>query len=82
MLPAAEKITLVLEGIGDDRVRVNSSSLDHPLVILPDQALESWRSQKSPSDPGRTSAYWLNHDAVGVAEVGYGRQRNSYSVTL
>jgi hypothetical protein len=38
--PAAEKITLVLEGIGDDKIRVNSSSLDHPLVILPDQALE------------------------------------------
>jgi uncharacterized protein len=44
--PAAEKITLVLEGIGDDKIRVNSSSLDHPLVILPDQALESWRSRK------------------------------------
>jgi hypothetical protein len=29
MLPAAEKITLVLEGIGDDKIRVNSSSLDH-----------------------------------------------------
>jgi hypothetical protein len=40
MLPAGEKITLVLEGIGDDKIRVNSSSLDHPLVILPDQALE------------------------------------------
>jgi hypothetical protein len=34
MLPAAEKITLVLEGIGDDKIRVNSSSLDHPLVIF------------------------------------------------
>ena len=40
MLPAAEKITLVLEGIGDDKVRVNSSSLDHPLVILPGQGIE------------------------------------------
>jgi hypothetical protein len=37
MLPAAEKIVLVLEGIGDDKIRVNSSSLDHPLVILPEQ---------------------------------------------
>jgi hypothetical protein len=72
---AVEKVTLALEGIGAGKVRVNSSSLDHPLVILPDQALESWRSQKSPSDPGRTSAYWLNHDAVGV-------KRNSYGVTL
>ena len=38
--PRSEKIVLVLEGIGDDKIRVNSSSLDHPLVILADQALE------------------------------------------
>jgi hypothetical protein len=38
--PAVEKIVLVLEGIGDDKVRVNSSSLDRPLVVLPDQAIE------------------------------------------
>ena len=52
MLPAAEKITLVLEGIGDDRVRVNSSSLDHPLVILPDQALEIVAIAKITVRPG------------------------------
>ena len=40
LLPAAEKIVLVLEGIGDDKIRVNSSSLDHPLTILPDQTIE------------------------------------------
>ena len=40
MLPAAEKIVLVLEGIGDDKIRVNSSSLDHPLTILPGQGIE------------------------------------------
>jgi hypothetical protein len=40
MLPADEKIVLVLEGIGDDKIRVNSSSLVHPLTILPDQAIE------------------------------------------
>jgi hypothetical protein len=38
MLPAGEKIVLVLEAIGDDKI--NSSSLDHPLTILPDQAIE------------------------------------------
>ena len=38
--PAAEKVTLALEGIGDGKVRVNSASLDHPLTILPDQAIE------------------------------------------
>jgi hypothetical protein len=36
MLPAAEKITPVLEGIGDDKILANSSSLDHSLVILAD----------------------------------------------
>jgi hypothetical protein len=36
MLPAAEKITLVLEGIGDGKIRLNSSSLDHPLTIPAD----------------------------------------------
>jgi hypothetical protein len=30
MLPAGEKITPVLEGIGDDKIRVNSSSLARP----------------------------------------------------
>jgi hypothetical protein len=40
MLPAAEKIVLVLEGIGDDKIRVNSSSLDHPLTIPADHGIE------------------------------------------
>jgi hypothetical protein len=40
MLPAGEKIVLVLEAMGDDKIRVNSSSLNHPLTILPDQAIE------------------------------------------
>jgi hypothetical protein len=40
MLPAGEKIVRVLEGIGNDKIRVNSSNLDHPLTILPDQAIE------------------------------------------
>jgi hypothetical protein len=40
MLPAAQKIVLMLEGIGDDKVRVNSSSLDHPLVIPLEQGIE------------------------------------------
>ena len=38
--PAVEKVTLVLEGIGMGKVRVNSASLDHPFVILAGEALE------------------------------------------
>jgi hypothetical protein len=67
MLPAGEKIVLVLEGVGDDKIRVNSSSLDHPLVILADQGLEIVAIQKKVM-VGRVtrSAYWLNHDPSGL----------------
>jgi hypothetical protein len=60
VLPAAEKSVLVLEGIGDDKIRVNSSSLDHPLTILPDQGIEIVAIEKKVM-VGRTSrsAYWL-----------------------
>ena len=73
MLPADEKIVLVLEGIGDDKIRVNSSSLVHPLTIPPDQAIEIVAIEKKVM-MGRTmrSAYWLNHDPSGLVEAGYG----------
>ena len=40
MLPASEKIVMAVEGIGDNKFRLNTLSLDHPLVILADQAIE------------------------------------------
>jgi hypothetical protein len=36
MLPAAATVVLT----PDDKIRINSSNLDQPLTILPDQALE------------------------------------------
>jgi uncharacterized protein len=43
LLPAGEKIVVVLEAIGDGKLRLNSMSLDYPLTILPDQGIEiSW----------------------------------------
>jgi predicted amino acid-binding ACT domain protein len=65
MLPAAEKIVLVLEGIGDDKIRINSSSLDNPVTILADQGIEIVGIEKKVME-GRTmrSAYWLNHDPI------------------
>ena len=36
--PGVEKVTLVFEGVGAGKIRVNSSSFDHPLTILDDQA--------------------------------------------
>jgi hypothetical protein len=37
LVSRAEKLTLVLEAIGDDKVRVNSASLDNPLILLTDE---------------------------------------------
>jgi hypothetical protein len=67
--PAAEKITLVLEGIGDNKIHVNSSSL----TILPDQGIEFVGIAKKVM-VGRVTrpAYWLNHDPSGLVEAGYG----------
>ena len=68
--PAVEKVTLVLEGIGDGKVRVNSASLDHPLTILPDQGIEIVGIERKVM-VGRAmrSAYWLNHDPSGLVEA-------------
>jgi hypothetical protein len=59
-MPALTPIVLVLEGIGDDKIRVNSSSLDHPLTIPADQGIEIVAIEKKVM-VGRTarSAYWL-----------------------
>jgi hypothetical protein len=71
--PAAEKIVLVLEGIAGGKVRVNSSSLDYPFVILAGEALEIVGIEKKimMGRVGR-SAYWLDHDPSGLIEAGYG----------
>jgi hypothetical protein len=69
MLPAAEKIVLVLEGIGDDKIRANSSSLDHALTILPDQGIGIVAIEKKVMvGRVRRSAYWLNHDPSGLVD--------------
>jgi hypothetical protein len=46
-IPRCEKCTLVIEAIGGDKVRVNHQSLDSPLVILANQALEIIAAGKS-----------------------------------
>jgi len=74
MLPAAEKVVLVLEGIGDDKIRINSSSLDHPVVILADQSLEIVVIAKTLyCTRVARSAYWLNIDPTGMVEGATGR---------
>ena len=58
---------------GDDKICINSSSLDHPVVILADQSLEIAEIAKTLycAKVGR-SAYWLNIDPTGMVEAGYG----------
>ena len=51
--PAVEKVTLVLEGIGMGKVRVNSASLDHPFVILAGEALEIVGNREEDHDGAR-----------------------------
>lgn len=72
-LPWAEKCTLVLEAIGDDKVRVNHQSLDSPLVILADQALEVVAIGKT-LHIARVlrDAEYIDVDLSGMAEAGYG----------
>jgi hypothetical protein len=59
-----------LEGIGDDKIRVNSSSLDHPLTILADQSIEIVGIEKKVM-VGRAMRS-ANHDPSGMVKTGYG----------
>ena len=70
LLPASEKNG---PDAGDDKIRINSSSLDHPVVILADQSLEIAEIAKTLycAKVGR-SAYWLNIDPTDMIEAGYG----------
>ena len=65
--PAVEKVTLVLEGIGEGKVRVNSASLDNLFVILAGKALEIVGiAKKIMMGRAMRSAYWLDHDPSGL----------------
>jgi hypothetical protein len=70
---AVERVTLVLEGIGAGKVRVNSSSLDQPIVILANEALEIVGiAKKIMMGRIERSACWLDPDPTGMVEAGYG----------
>jgi hypothetical protein len=64
-------LAVLLGGIVHDKIRVNSSSLDHPLVILPDQGIEIvaiekkvmvGRTMRSQPRPNRASRGGLRSD--------------------
>jgi predicted CXXCH cytochrome family protein len=69
LAPGAAK----LEAIGGDEVRVNSASLDNPLVVLANQALKVLALDK-PLHVRRTprSAEFLQHRPQGFSEAGRG----------
>ena len=57
---------------GDDKIRINSSSLDHPVVTLADQSLEIVELAKTLYCTRVVrSAYWLNIDPTGMVEAVY-----------
>jgi hypothetical protein len=73
VLPRAEKCTLVIETIGDDKVRVNHQSLDAPLVILANQALEVVAIGKSLHIArALRSADYIDVELTGLVDAGYG----------
>jgi uncharacterized protein len=71
VIPRAEKVTVVLEAVGDDKVRVNAMSLDSPLVILANEALEVVAVGKT-LHVARVlrSAEYIDVDLSGMAEAG------------
>jgi hypothetical protein len=73
VIPRAEKCTLVIEAIGDDKVRVNHQSLDAPLIILANQALEVVAVGKTLHVArALRSAEYIDVDLSGLAGAGYG----------
>jgi hypothetical protein len=61
-----------VKAIGDGKVRVNSASLDNPLVILADQALEVVAIEKQLHVcRAPRHADFLNIDPTGFSSAGY-----------
>jgi hypothetical protein len=69
----SDKATLVLEAVGDGKVRVNCQSWEDARVILADQALEVVALGKTlhVSRAARPLEY-LNVELTGLEEAGYG----------
>jgi hypothetical protein len=62
-----------IEAIGDDKVRVNHQSLDAPLVILANQALEVVAIGKSLHIArALRSADYIDVELTGLVDAGYG----------
>jgi hypothetical protein len=69
----SDRVTLVFEAIGDDKVRVNCPSWDDAKTILGDEALQVVALGKT-LRVARTDrpAEYLNIDPSGLAEAGCG----------
>jgi hypothetical protein len=67
------KVTVTLEPIGDDKVRVNHASWTDAKVILADQALEVLAvGKRLYLCRGERPAAYLNLDMTGLVDAGYG----------
>ena len=68
-----EKVTMVFEAIGDDKVRVTSQGWDDAKVILADQALEVTGMGKTMvAARVQRDLEFLNVELNGLAAAGYG----------
>jgi hypothetical protein len=80
LVPRAEKLVLVLEAIGDDKERVNSTSIDNPLVTLKIRRLRLSRSGSGFMDaerPGTRNS--LTSTQPALARRATGRKRTDGS---
>jgi hypothetical protein len=59
--------------LGNDKVRVNWSSLEGPLTILADWSLEvAGLGKQVMARRVARAAEWLNRDPTGMVDAGYG----------
>ena len=72
-LYVGERLTVVFEAIGDDKVRVNASSWSDAVVIRAEEALEVLAIGKRLFIcRGERPASYLNLDMTGMTDAGYG----------
>jgi hypothetical protein len=66
-------VTITLEPVGDDKVRINTHAWDNPKVILAHEALEVLAlGKRLYLCRGERPAAYLNLDMTGLTDAGYG----------
>jgi hypothetical protein len=73
LLSTDESTAVILEPIGEGKIRVRTSTWDQEAVILADQAFEAvalGKSLRIVRAPGPLE--YLDYEPIGLAEAGYG----------